>query len=828
VRPPVATYRLQLTPGAGFARARNLVPYISSLGISHLYLSPILEARPGSAHGYDQTDPTLVRAELGGEAGLRHLAEEAARFGLRLIVDIVPNHVAAHHDCPLWWEVLRVGRSSPRAALFDIDWPAGGGRVVLPVLSGPVDEACAAGEIVVLDDPRRGTVLRHFDRLFPLGAGTEYLASAGGPPTPELLARQHYDLAWWREGLTRVNYRRFFDVADLVAVRIENPDAFEWMHGRILELVRDGLIGGVRVDHVDGLYDPRAYLLKLRDALDRAAGTGDRPLILVEKILAAGEAVPEDWPVDGTTGYEFLAAATQGICRSDGVRGIRAHARRIGGCETDFGAVVVNAKRQVTRELLAADLAHLVRLFRAAWPTERDPPPPEETLSTALVELSVRIGVYRTYADADGIAERDRRRIEAARDQAAAAAPELKPVFDGLTRLLLRDESAGADPAAAFRLLTRWQQFTGPLAAKGIEDTALYRDTAFVALNDVGCEPTPAGNPEQMLRNVLDSRTRFRCSLNATATHDTKRGEDARCRLAALSWIADDWTAALDRFRRGDTDLSGPEWLLTHQTIVALWPDFRRDPKEATARIESYLVKAAREAKDRTGWLNPDAEHEAKLTAFTRRLLLDPAEDEYRENIDTLDRVLAPRAVALSVALLLLKALSPGVPDIYQGCEGPDYSLVDPDNRRPVDFAHRATLLNEIRDRWSRDRSGVLPELFDGPASPRLKVFVLWRALACRRWLLAAGGSLVIDRLYLRHDAANPFIAWSVRCGDREADVVAGLSGAARPADSLRWVASVAEPFDQITAAPLAPSGESAGRSRSCANLVLRGVHEVV
>ncbi len=562
MRVPRATYRLQLHAGFTCAQAQAIVPYLFELGISDLYLSPILQCRPGSAHGYDVVDPLRIDDARGGEAGLRALAAEVRRFGMGIVLDIVPNHMAAAAENPYWSDVLAHGRASRYADWFEIRWHENGGRVVWPVRADP------------------------------------------GPPE----VGPHHEKVFWKDGTPRINYRRYLDLNDLVCLRMHDRGVFAATHAKVCELVREGLVTGLRIDHVDGLLDAGQYLHWLR------AAVGEACWIVVE----SGETPPRDWPVQGTTGYDFLRIVSAGAVD-------------------------------------AAGLQHLRRL-------------------------------YRRFVD----------RQPVDRDQ----------VRDWVTRTLLAPEAraAGDDPA-------RQRQFAVARDAKAIEDTVFYRDYPLLAFCELGCDPDMEALPAGEVRRLLARRPAE--TMSTTQTHDTKRGEDVRARLLALTGLAAEFETLVLAWHeqhaalRGDLD---PNWeWFVYQTLIGAWP-------LADDRLEAYLVKAAREAKLETSWLAPCAAFEARLCAFARGV---------RDAVAPFAAKVAVRGADLSLRILEHKLTAPGVIDIYQGCELWDLALVDPDNRRPVDFAARNALLATL-DQPIRD-----------PLDPRRKLKCLRDGLAARERILA-------------------------------------------------------------------------------------------
>jgi len=821
-RTPIATYRLQLTPDFGFDAAADIAELVGRLGISHLYLSPIFEARPGSTHGYDQTDPTQIREELGGEAGFEKLVHTAHAAGLGIVLDIVPNHMAAAHDNPWWFGLLRHGPGSEEDRFFDVDWSSAENKVVLPVLGAPFDEVVARGEITMESTCGRGRCIRYFDHVFPLREDVEDNCTAESAATdPDALARllgcQHYRLVFWRDGLQSVNYRRFFDISDLAGVRAEDELVFERMHAKVFELVRRGWLDGVRLDHIDGLRDPLQYLRRLRTGLDDAAIDGARSIILVEKILASDESLPMDWPVDGTSGYEFLAASVALMMNDHGIRALRGHAARRGSGAEDFARLAIDCKREVAEKLLAPELARLCRaaercMSLAAVPYERD------ALRASLIDLSSCLGVYRTFVDDTGVGQGDSSRL---REAASRAQQHSGPLAD----LLSLSGLFGHDPirTVALDVVRLWQQFTGPLAAKGIEDTALYRDVACLALNDVGPEPV-VNNTHVMLDQLAAQRCVRPWSLNATDTHDAKRSEDVRSRLAVLSHCPDTWNTLLDAcFERlcasaaagSETALAPVDVSLLAHSAFALWPDHDCDTREADAlaqRLQAYAIKAAREAKRSTSWLNPDPAYEDACARAVHSLLFADSCAGIRAQFAELTRATRPSAGRCSIAAVLLKTLFPGTPDWYQGTECRALSLVDPDNRRPVPFARHRELLTQIEDAWRADPLSAASELLHEPDSDRAKLFVTWRALALRRQLLAGDGAIM---LVSRSMTASQW-RWAVRAGGHRCAVtvtVRALSDDPRPAPPQAEMAGV----DQL-------SGRGTDEASSWASVVVEDV----
>jgi (1->4)-alpha-D-glucan 1-alpha-D-glucosylmutase len=648
MRLPASCYRLQLSPEFTLDDARRAAPYLRDLGVGDLYLSPILAARPGSTHGYDLCDPSRVNPDLGGVEALEGLSAELGRLDMGLLVDIVPNHQAAHHSNPWWWDVLRRGRESVWAHAFDIEWDAPGadGRLVLPLLGSERADAIARGDLRLVEKDGEARVA-YFDGRYPVAAGTE------GGDVEAVLAAQHYRLEDWRTGVP--NYRRFFDIGDLPAVAVEHEDVFAATHAEIVRLVRAGIVTGLRIDHIDGLRDPAQYLERLR------AATGGA-YVVVEKILSRDESLPEGWATSGTTGYEFLALAGGLFVDPDGFARMKALHRRLTGQPERFEDIAEAAKRAALAGMLAPDLA---RVARAA---------PAGVEAGAVRNLTVTLDVYRTYVGDGDASPADAARLRTAGQRAGGDAEALA--------------AAIARPADDLRpFVARWQQLTGPAAAKGVEDTALYVDAALLARNEPGCAPDWPFTDAAELHARLAERAAGH-PLNATSTHDTKRSEDVRMRISALSELADDWEAAFAGWHERNAPLrrrpdaapdANEEWLL-YQTLVGAWPI-------GIHRLRQFVLKALREAKVHTSWAAPDEAYEADVFAFAEAILESP---EFTADLAAFADRCAEIGARNSLALLVLKLAAPGVPDIYWGNEDWDLSLVDPDNRRPVDFTAHA------------------------------------------------------------------------------------------------------------------------------------------
>ncbi|MEU3554793.1 malto-oligosyltrehalose synthase [Streptomyces fragilis] len=726
-RAPTATYRLQLQPGFPFAAAEAAAPHLAALGVSHLHLSPVLEAVPGSTHGYDVTDPTAIREELGGEDALRSLSRTARSLGLGLVVDIVPNHMAMAplYNRPLW-EVLRKGPGSPYAAWFDIDWEAGGGRVLLPVLGAPLGAELPHLRV-------DGDVLRHHDQAFPLRPGTEDL------PLPELLDAQWYRLGWWRLARTELNYRRFFTVSELIGVRVEDPGVFDATHGKILELLDEGVIDGLRIDHPDGLADPGAYLRRLEKA------TGGRWTV-VEKILAEDERLPESWPVAGTTGYDALRRLDAVLTDPDGARGLLDHHRRHTAAPDDLGgdweATRRRSAERVVDHELAAETTRLTRAATAACASSADPELRDRApwaLRTALRELLVRMEVYRPYTPRDAVTVLTEE--AAAEARAAFAVPEEAEAVDVVRGLLVGRYGEWPEQV---ELCTRFAQTSSALRAKSVEDSAFYRHVPLLSANEVGGSPDrPAVTPEEF--HAWCARVQRERPLTGTvlSTHDTKRSADVRAAIAVLSQCPDRWADIVGEATAASTASGGgPD----RQLAWAGWQTLFGLGEPSEERLSGALLKHARESGLHTTWTEQDARYEETVTTFvTTALCGSPG-----ERVTELRRSLEPHIRANVLAATLLHLTMPGVPDVYQGGEGEYRALVDPDNRDPAVLPHPDPGVKGMLTAAALTLRRRRPELFGADASYRPLAAEGEAAGHCLAFTRSGRVLTVVTRLSLR------------------------------------------------------------------------------
>ncbi|GGB70794.1 maltooligosyl trehalose synthase [Knoellia flava TL1] len=680
---PTSTYRLQVHGGFGFDAAAEQTAYIASLGVSHLYLSPILQPAPGSTHGYDVVDHTRLNEEAGGREAFDRLVAAAHAAGLGIVVDVVPNHMtvpdATWRNATLW-SLLREGRGSEAARWFDVDWDAQEGRLLMPVLGGSLEDALAAGELTVARDGGAGgdeTVLRYYDHEYPVAAGTEDL------PLADLVAAQPYRLTFWRDGATDLNYRRFFDVTSLKAVRVEDPDVFDATHALLLSLHREGAVDGFRIDHPDGLADPGGYLARLADE------TGDA-WVVAEKILEGEEQLPESWRCAGTTGYDTLLRVQQVLTSDAGDEVLdRLWAEHAPEGREALDDVVLESKQLVVETVQAAEVNRLLRLVHRCHPGLHP-----ELAREALGALLVAMDRYRAYVVPGGLVDPAQRAVldgaaERARGLLRAAA---HPDLDLIVALARGEAPEGADRTLVDDFVVRFQQTCGPVMAKGIEDTAFYRWFRLTGANEVGGHPShlSIGVDEFHAFEARQLAT-WPTTMTTLTTHDTKRSEDVRARLMTVAESAQDWAtwvqAASDLAAGSRGPLVDPATeYLVWQTVLGAWPI-------SPDRIEGYVLKAVREAKDHTAWVDGDADYEAAVVAFARAVAADDALGRHVESW-LADHAASGRANVLAQKLLQLVAV--GVPDVYQGAELQALTLVDPDNRGAVDYAERRARLERL------------------------------------------------------------------------------------------------------------------------------------
>jgi (1->4)-alpha-D-glucan 1-alpha-D-glucosylmutase len=836
-RVPLSTYRLQFNKDFTFRDGCKILDYLRDLGITDIYASPILTSRRGSGHGYDVTDPTRIDPDLGTEEELEVFLQELQKREMGLLLDIVPNHMAASSENSWWMDVLENGPDSPFASYFDIDWHPSSrnldGKILLPVLGRPFGETLDSGELKLTFQEGKFLV-QYYDSSFPfapktyrqlldhgVGALKESLGEESAPyqeyqgiisalsalsergtvpmevsadkrlkfeairerlrqlvnsskETAELvqailkdfngkkhdpvsfcnlerlLSVQHYTLAYWQNANETINYRRFFTITDLVGMRVEDPLVFEAIHNLVLRLIPKGAIVGLRIDHIDGLRDPLAYLKRLQE---RVASTdpsaASEAYVLVEKILAREEHLPSDWPVSGTTGYDYINFANRVFVKPEGAKLIEETYSAFIGKKLKFVDVVYQKKQLVMSTLLGVEMRSLGRqLGELAGQDRYARDLVRHELSEALVETTACFSVYRTYIRNLDPPPEAKQSLEDALKEARRRRPHLNSdCFDFLRDVLMLLNPPHVLPdqrEARLGFVLRWQQFTGPIVAKGLEDTALYVYHPLLSLNEVGGDPQPSVIPHnEFYQFIADRQRRWPHSLNASSTHDTKRSEDIRARINVLSEIPEEWQTSLNSWSQQNanhkTEVDGSlvpdrnEEYFLYQTLLGLWPLEDGDFQGLVSRLQSYAVKATREAMVHTRWTRPNMAHEEGVTAFIASILDPSSNATFLEDFLSFQKEIAVYGMLNSLSQTLLKIASPGIPDFYQGSELWDFRLVDPDNRGPIDFRSRIGLLQRLKQHDQTKSIDFAQELFANWRDARIKLYLIRNALIFRR-----------------------------------------------------------------------------------------------
>lgn len=781
---PLSTYRLQFNEQFTFVQLEEILDYLEQLGITTIYASPIFSAVPGSMHGYDGVDPHAINPVLGTLEDLRRISASLKKRGMSWIQDIVPNHMALHPDNSWLMDVLERGPASPYYHFFDIDWQHYdiqlNGRLMIPFLGETLKEAVTAAHIQLVADengisvetsglrfplsvPGYAFLLTKSKKLAPaLVALSEKLSTAaqeskdlqawkqykqelfaekkGQQALAKLLAesnkdndfllslldKQYYLLTHWKETDQHLNYRRFFTINGLITLRMEDQQVFDEWHRFVYQLYKEDIIQGLRIDHIDGLMDPGEYLSRLRKLF------GERCYIIAEKILAEGEELPGNWELDGTTGYEFLAHVNHLLTRYTGKETIGRFYRTQFPALAKYERLVRDKKVAILQTQLAAEWENLVQLlFQYGLVSENAN---RQKVKEALGLIMASMPVYRLYPQTWPVSATEQEVLEAAVLQARQFAPALSKEFDLCCSWW---RAASAKPDMALKFLRRLMQFTGPLMAKGVEDTVFYVYNALLSHNDVGDSPSglkcsPAGFNAWCLQRQLS----FPGSLNTTTTHDTKRGEDGRMRLNTLTMLPDIWIQQVQLWHAMNNNLktaqapSENDEYLIYQSVISGWPGQDKVNEDFITRLSDYLVKALRESKEHTDWIEPNEEYEQHCLAFLRGLFAP--EHEFTSSVGCFMEKVQQRAPQLSASQLLLKLTAPGVPDIYQGCELWDFSFVDPDNRRPVDYTKRINILAAIRQ-VEDDRTALKKLLSDKREEAWEKLYISYKTLAFRK-----------------------------------------------------------------------------------------------
>ncbi len=845
---PSATYRLQLSASFTLEQLSEIIDYLQHLGVSTVYASPIFQAREGSTHGYDVADPLRLNTEIGTEAQLAAIAQRLMKLDMGWLQDIVPNHMAYDPVNPWVHDLLEKGPYAEHAAYFDVDWnhpdPNFHGKVMAPFLGSSLEEVLKESQLS-LHWGETGFQIRYYDHHLPVGVAsyagllrtvgqssnleadqqgrlnawaerTEAYAHSLSTDKPTdgswsslladlcaavqqhpalsdaveqftqshaqdivrmeaLLEEQYFQLVHWKTTERVINYRRFFTVNDLICLSAHRPEVFDHYHRKIKQWIDQGYVQGVRVDHVDGLLDPTGYLEKLRNLL------GEETYLVVEKILEHDEQLPENWLVQGSSGYGFLADVNQLFTSVAGAQSLLSYYATWNPEVTDYQALVYRNKHFILRERMQGELDNLTRLLTSLTLADGGSP---EAYRPALAQLLVAFPVYRIYSTHFPFTPEDQAVLEETFARAQAAAPELtdplktlRSVFDG--------QASGDEAYDARRLefVMRCQQFAGPLAAKGVEDTTFYEYHPLISHNEVGDSPQHLGmKPDEFHRRM---QQRWPLAMNATATHDTKRGEDARLRINLLSEMPSEWMKVTARWRYNnapyktalDQEGGWPEAnfeYFIYQTLVGTYPFFANpEAVDYSTRLREYLVKAAREAKDHTTWSDPNKDYERAIDHFTEQLLQD---EDFMDEFRHFAEPLARRAVTYSLGQTLLKITAPGVPDVYQGTEYWDLSMVDPDNRRPVDYTPRREALARFQSASStEDRDALLRQLTDNGLDPTIKLYVLSQSLQVRRQLADLFAHGTYEPLTVRGAQQNHLLAFRRVWEEQEAVVLVPL-----------------------------------------------------
>ncbi|MDQ1240716.1 MAG: (1-_4)-alpha-D-glucan 1-alpha-D-glucosylmutase, partial [Thermodesulfobacteriota bacterium] len=815
-------YRIQFSPSFGFQSASSVVPYLSELGISDLYASPIFKAARGSLSGYDVVDSNQLNPDLGGLSDLESLSAELQKHNMGWIQDIVPNHMAMNSENGILMDIFMNGHNSQYFKFFDVDWghpPAGANkRLLAPFLGKFYGECLEDGEIALKYGPD-GFNVAYYDLSFPLRIesypylfknlarlkrklvedapdfikilGILYVLKTlsssddpeersnqiklihrtmwelyttnaaiktliddnlqvfngekGKPETfnalDDLLSQQLFRLSFWKVAAEEINYRRFFCINDLISLRMEDERVLSHTHRLIFGLIERGIVTGLRIDHVDGLYDPTTYLQELRKRTSKT-------YIVVEKILNLQEDLPDFWPVQGTTGYDFANYVNELFCQKENVRPFSRIYSSVTGLKTAYEDVVTHSKRLIIQEDMASDVHNLAQLLKEI--SSRDRHGSDITLNAlqrALSEVLAVFPVYRTYVSQVVVSDNDRKYILDAVDRARANFPGLIHGLTFLRRFLLLDFPdyvSDEEKRGWLLFVMRFQQFTGPLVAKGVEDTTLYVYNRLLSLNEVGGRPDHFGcSLEEFHTFNMKKKDLWPDSLNTTSTHDTKRGEDVRARINVLSEMPDEWLRKIRswiKINRGKKKrvrgLAVPdrndEYFL-YQTLIGAFPFSDADYPDFIKRIKEYLVKAVREAKVHTAWLKPDVEYEDAYVSFAEKILARSGDNAFLKELIPFTRRVAHFGMLNSLSQTLIKITSPGVPDFYQGTELWDLSLVDPDNRRPVDFKKRSLMLSSIREHEDSDIGRLIQDLLCTREDGKVKLFLIYRALKARK-----------------------------------------------------------------------------------------------
>lgn len=796
---PISTYRFQFHKDFTFHDFEKIIPYLEKLGIGTVYASPIFEATQGSVHGYDGVNPHKINPEIGSEEQLLNISNRLKQSGIKWLQDIVPNHMAFDPNNPWLKDVLEKGQKSMYASFFDVPWTGEiyHGKIMIPFLGSPLQEVIKNGELKVdFEEPR--FVLKYYDATYPLRLRsyiTILQAGAGEPnqavqqlldqvkdiqkaeepeayketlhefqlqlsalvkndktkdyiqsciekvnEDPELVRKiadeQVYQLVNWQKTDYKINFRRFFTVNGLICLNMQDKDVFLHYHRYIKYLMDNGVFQGLRIDHIDGLYDPTTYLHQLREL------AGEETYIVVEKILEPGEGLPDYWPIQGTTGYDFLSMVNNLLTEKSSKEQFTQFYKQLVNDDRSIEQQLHDKKSYILHENMAGELSNLYNLFIAMNLVGEEELNKVDTsvMKEAISEFLIQCPVYRYYGNNLPLAETEANNVQDILNRIRDSKPELSAAIPLIETALIKKPREGDRDynERALRFYQRCMQFTGPLMAKGVEDTLMYTYNCFIGHNEVGDSPDAFGDsPEQFHQKMLDRREKWGLSMNGTSTHDTKRGEDVRARLNVLTDIPDEWLGAVQEWRQFNKDLKengapdpNDEYLI-YQTLIGAYSMPGQGDEDFENRIREYLQKALREAKTYSNWTTPNEEYEAATKAFAVKLL--DKDFAFWKSFEQLHKKVADFGIVNSLAQVLLKFTCPGVPDIYQGTELWDFSLVDPDNRRPVDYDLRQQLMNELEAQADEKYESLMSHLWQNRHNAKIKLWLVHQLLRDRK-----------------------------------------------------------------------------------------------
>jgi len=859
---PLATYRVQMHHEFDFEKAKKIVSYLSDLGISHFYASPIFKARKKSLHGYDIVDPNQLNPELGSREDFLSLAGEIKRVGMFWLQDIVPNHMAIDSDNVMLMDVLENGRDAAYSGWFDINWnhlyENMRGRMLVPLLGSFYAEALERGEIHLAYN-EKGFSIRYYDLSLPLqvgsypfvletnikvleqrltGGNTDFinllgiinlfkgLAAYDGDTAqsvqvrhaktmlwelyqnnPEvkkyidetieflngnkddphsfdnldtLISKQLFRLSFWKVASEEINYRRFFTINELISVRVEDKEVFEKTHQLIFDMVTQGHFNALRVDHIDGLLDPQGYLQRLKQKLSDT-------YVIVEKILGREECLRANWVVQGTTGYDFLNYVNGVLCQSAHAKKIQSIYQRFTDYSGEYETFLADKKRNIISKHMAGNIDNLAHELKDI--SGRDRYGRDITLyglRRALVEVMAFFPIYRTYINQEAVLEDDTRiimtAIEKARENLTGFAYEL----DFIRKFLLLEfnhSTLEEDKKRWVNFVMNFQQFTGPLMAKGLEDTVFYIYNRLISLNEVGGFPETFGVALEDFHAFNSQRAQsFPHTLNTTATHDTKRGEDARARINVLSELPEEWATQLKKWHKmnakkkvkvkGRAMPDENDEYFIYQALIGAMPFEESEYASFAERMKAYIVKAVREAKRHTAWIKPDTAYEQASVQFIDSLLEKADDNLFLNDFITFQKKIANFGIFNSLTQTILKIMSPGVPDFYQGTELWDFSFVDPDNRRPVDFEKRSVILRQLKEAQGHDIIKLIGELLAHKEDGEIKLFLIYRLLQARQKYAQLFQAPIYQALEVEGSRRDNIIAFRLTSGNEQAIIV--------------------------------------------------------